>query len=804
MIKNYLKISLRHLGQNRVYSLISILGLAVGVCCTLFIALYVYDELSYDQFHDKKDRIYRIVQTIDHNGEIDAALTSLPVGPNLVNDYPEVENYVRFMRMGAKLTVKVDDKIFREANMWRTDSTLFEVMSFKLLLGDPKTALAAPQSVVLSKSLAEKYYGDINKAVGNTLLIGWTSYNVTGVVEDSPGNSDISYSAFTSISTMPPQQQAAFNQDWFRLCCFTYLLFNEQIEPESFIPKTEEFNERYIVPFVATFGNNSSSSFLLQPFTELHFDNSREYDTAKGNKTYLSIFILLAVFILAIAVINYINLSLSQSIKRAKEVGVRKSLGAKPGQVRAQFLGESIVISLIALFMGLILVEVLLTPFNNITNKDFAFADAFDWKMTLTMLGLILLTGFASGFYPAMVLSRFQASEVLRGSLPKLGKFGNLRRVLMVLQFAFSLFMIIGTISIYRQLNYLQHKNLGFDKDQMVSITIPQDTAVYNHLDAFKDELLSNTDIKGVTGSGWMPGNNVGELMFRIEQDGQLIEKGIKFMSADEDFFELMDIELIEGREFSSEIQTDVQQAFIINETAVEKFGWSDKPLGKRMQWGLQANNTATNDGKVIGVIKDFHFASLHNPLEPLVILFNPNYSLLFSVKLAGGNVKESLAFLENTWEDFAGSHPFEYQFLDDNINAQYQEEQTLLKIFGYFAGLSIIIAALGLFALTSFTVEQRLKEFSIRKVLGAKISDLSRLLSREFLILLGVALAIVSPLAYYAIADWLQNFSYRINVPLISFALAAVLALMITFATISFHIYRLSKANPSRNLRME
>ncbi len=804
MIRNYLKISLRHIQKNRVYSFISIVGLAAGICCALFIALYVFDELSYDQFHEKKDRIYRITEMIDHNGEINAALASLPVGPTFVADYPEIENFVRFMRMGQSLTVKVGDKIFKGENFWRTDSTLFDVMSYTLLKGEPKTALSAPLSIVLSETLAKKYFGSNDEAMGQSLTIAFSTYNVTGVIEDSPGNSDIVYEALTSMSSLPSQQQTAFNQDWFRLVCYTYLLFNEAIEPADFRTKMDEFSERHVDPFIATFGSNSSATFFLQPLNGLHFDNSREYDTPKGNKAYLSIFILLAVFILAIAIINYINMSLSQSVKRAKEVGVRKSLGAKPDQIRGQFLGESIIISFIALLAGLLLVEVLLSPFNAITDKGFSFGDVFNRRMVLTMIGLMTLTGLLSGFYPAMVLSRFQSSEVLRGSLPKLAKFSNLRKVLMVLQFAFSLFMIIGTISIYKQLHFLQNKNLGFDKDQIVSIAIPQDTSVYNHLDAFKDELLTNADIKDVSGSGWMPGNNVGELMFRIEQDGQLVDKGAKVMAADENFFELLGIEVVQGRNFSADIQTDIQQGFIINETAVEKFGWTNEPLGKRIQWGLQANNTATSDGKVVGVVKDFHFASLHNLMEPLIILFRPNYSLLFTVKLSGGSVQESLAFLEDKWESFAGNHPFEYTFLDDKINAQYKEEQTLLKIFGYFAGLSIIIAALGLFALTSFTVEQRLKEFSIRKVLGAKITDLNRLLSREFLILLSIAVVIVSPIAYYAIADWLQNFSYRINVPFTSFALAALLTVLITFFTISYHIYRLSRTNPSRNLRME
>ncbi len=807
MLRNYLKISLRHIAKNRTYSLISILGLAVGIACSLFISMYVYNELSYDGFHLKKDRIYRVVEKIDHNGEINAALTSIAVGPTLVEDYPEVENYVRFLSMGggSAQTVKVGDKIFRESNFWFTDSTLFEVMSFDLLAGDPATALNAPNQVVLSEQLALKFFGRIDSAMGQSIQVGTNTFSVSGVIQDGPRNSDIVYDAFTSLSTIPQQSMQALEQDWFRLTTFTFVLFNQTIEPGSFDARLDDFSERYVKPFIEPISPNSTAVFRLQPLIGLHFDNSREYDLPKGNRAYLSIFILLAIFILSIASINYINMSLSQSIKRAREVGVRKSLGAHAGQVRGQFLGESLIICFLALVGGLVLVEVLLGSFNNITGKNFAFADVFSLRMVITMVSLTLVVGLLSGFYPALVLSRFEASEVLRGSLPKIGKFGNLRRVLMVLQFAFSLLMIIGTLSIYNQMHYLQHKNLGFDKDQMVVINIPQDTAVYNHLASFKEELLKNPNVLGVTGSGQMPGNRVGELMFRIESDGgQMQEKGIKFMAADEDFFRLLDLEIVEGRGFSEDIKSDIQSGFIVNQTAVRQFGWTDDPLGKRMQWGLIDATTASNDGKVVGVVEDFHFASLHNPMEPLAILFRPNFSLLFSVKLKGGDVKGSLAFLEDQWTTFAGAHPFEFQFLDERINSQYQEEQTLLRIFSYFSVLSILIAALGLFALTSFTVEQRLKEFSVRKVLGAKVMDLGQLLGREFLLLLGIALLLAAPLAWYLLADWLQNFSYRIGVPWGSFVLATCITLAITLLTISYHIFQLARANPARTLRME
>mgnify|MGYP000229880348 CR=1 FL=1 len=803
MILNYLKVSWRHLVAGKANSLISILGLSVGMASAVLIAFYIQDELDYDQFHSKKENIARIVERIDHSGEIKAAVTSFPVGPRFVEDYPEVVNFVRIMQMGGAMTIKVEDQIFREDRFLRADSTLFEVFDFKLLQGDPKEALAGPNLVVLSEALATKFFGSPVEAMGKQMFIGTSQFTVSGIVENGDKPSDIDYQAFTSMSTLPQQSQQVFNGDWFRLVCQTYLLFNQPVAELDFEDKLADFTERIIEPFVATFGGGSTADFALQPLEGLHFDNSREYDTPKGNLTYLYIFALLAVFILIIATINYINLALSQSIKRAKEVGVRKALGASRGQLQFQFLGENVLVVLFALIIGAGLIEVLLSKFNEITGKHFDFVDLFEPQMLLTLLAILLITALLSGLYPAMVLSRFQSSRVLRGILPKIGRYGGLRRILMVVQLAFSILMIIGTLAIQSQMRFLQDKDLGFDQDQVVVVNIPQDTAVFNHLDAFKDRLLSKSEGLGVTGSGAIPGNNVGELMFRIEQEAEMKDRSIKFMGADEDFFDILGLELVQGRLFSSDIQSDVRQAFIINETAAESFGWED-PIGKRMQWGLQDNGQAYSDGEVVGVIKDFHFSSLHNPMEPLVVLYNPNFSLLFSLKLAGGEVRSGLDLLESEWKDFAGNHPLEYTFLDERIQNQYERERTLLQIFGYFAVISILIAGLGLFALTSYTVEQRLKEFSVRKILGAELKDLAFLIGREFAVLIGIASIIALPLAGWGINSWLEEFSYRISLPWLSFALSLILIAGVTILAMLYHVYRLANENPARILRDE
>lgn len=804
MIFNYLKVSFRHLLASKANSLISILGLSVGMASAVLIAFYIQDELKYDQFHSKKQNIARIVERIDHSGEIKAALTSLPVGPQFVADYPEVSNYVRFMSMGGMLTIKVEDQIYREDRFLRTDSTLFEVFDFNLLQGDPAKALAGPNLVVLSEALAQKFFGEAAAAMGKQLFIGTSQFTVSGVVENGDKPSDIDYQAFTSLSTIPPASQQALNGDWFRLVCQTYLLFDKPVEQLDFEEQLADFTERIIKPFVATFGSKSTADFKLQPLEGLHFDNSREYDSPKGNLTYLYIFAILGLFILIIATINYINLALSQSVKRAKEVGVRKALGATRKQLQFQFLGENFLVVFLALLIGAGLVEVLLGSFNELSGKTILFADLFSLEMLLTLTAILVLTTLLSGLYPALVLSRFQSSRVLRGIFPRMNRFGGLRRILMVVQLAFSILMIIGTLAIRSQMHYLQEKDLGFDQDQVVVVNIPQDTAVYNHLNSFKDRLLSHSEIIGVTGSGAIPGRNVGELMFRIEQNEEMIDRSIKFLAADEDFFDILGLELLEGRLFSSDIQSDVQQAFIVNETAAKSFGWEDEPLGKRLQWGLQGNGQAQNDGKVVGLVKDFHFSSLHNPMEPLVILYNPNFSLLFSLKLAGGEVSEALSLLESEWKNFAGNHPLEFTFLDERIQSQYQSERTLLQIFGYFALISILIASLGLFALSSYTVEQRLKEFSVRKILGASMKDLAFLIGRDFALLIALAGLIAVPISAWSISKWLEEFSYQIAMPWLSFILAVLGIATVSILAMLFHVYRLAHENPARILRDE
>ena len=804
MFLNNLKVTLRHLYRNKIYSGISILGLAFGISCCALIALYVFDELSYDKFHEKSDRIYRLSETIDHNGVIRAAATSFPVGPAMLEDYPEVETFSRVMLMGNRLTVKTEDNVFFEENFVRADSTLFDIFSIPFLSGNPKTALTAPRSIVLSDELAIKYFGSIEKAMNQTLRVSLHDYNITGVFEKLPHNTDIRFEAAISMTSIPEQAQTTINSDWFRINCFTFLLLKSPVNIEEFNTKLEQFTEVHIKPFVATFGEGSTATFDIVNIEDVHFDTSRDYDSPKGNLTYIYLFSVIGIFILIIACINFINLSLSQSIKRAKEVGIRKSVGAENVDIRKQFLGETLIIAILSMLIGLSLVEILLPAFNQLTSKEVSFNSIVQFDMLLTLLGIILTIGILAGSYPALVLSKFDPVNIIRGTLPGIGNFTLLRKGLVLLQFLFSLFMILGTLAVFNQMSYLRDKDLGFDKEAVALIRLPQDTAVFNKIDYFKSELLTYPSILNVSSSASMPGASTGEIMFRVEQEGQLIDKSIKIMAIDDQFLDLMKIDLEMGRNFSKEIQTDRTQGFIINKTAAEKFGWKEDPLGKRMQWGLLPNNQAQYDGKVIGVVDDFHFMPLHNPIEPLAMIFRPTSNALLSVKMKPEELKSSLEIIESKWKEFAGIYPIDYLFLDDRINNQYQSEEIMLKVFTYFSLISLLIASLGLFAITSYTVEQKVKEIGIRKILGASNQHLSWLISKEIIAIVMIAFLIISPISWIVIDHWLESFSYKDHLPIFSYILTGIGAIFISFLTISYHIIKVSKNDPVKALRYE
>jgi len=804
MLFSYLKIAFRHLIKNKVYAFVSIFGLALGVTCCVLISLYISDELSYDSWHKDSDRIYRIQSELNLNGEINAALANLAVGPTLVDDYPEVESFTRFMSFGQNVELTYEDQLYKEDRFWFSDSTLFDVFTYEIIAGNREELLKTPATAVLNQSLAERVFGSADKAIGEQVKVNNTLVTIQAVIEDIPENSEFPFQGVVSISTLPQQARDNLELDWFRIASYTFLKFNHPIDIDEFDSKLDTINTKYVEPWAAQNGVVASIDYSLTPLSELHFTDGFDYDLPKGNFSYILIFGLLALFILLIASINYVNLSLAQGSKRAREVGVRKTLGADQKQIRFQFIGESVLITAIAIILGLGLVEILLESFNSISSKNFVSADIFSWELILILTGILLIVGIFAGGYPAFVLSSLKPVNVLRGSIPNFGGVGLFRKGLILVQFVFSLFMITGTLLVGNQMEFIHSKNLGFDRENVLSIPLPADTAATRALSPLIDELREDSRVLAVSRTN-MPSGQSGELMFRLEnEEGALYEKSVKTLFVDEHFVDVLGIDLKKGRNFSPEFPTDQQQAFLINETAARQFNWNENALDKRMQWGLLANGLATNDGKVVGVVSDFNFLSLHNPLEPLALCYNPNGSNTISIKLKKGNYTEVISDIRSSWEDKTTKHPFNFTFLDDAIEQNYTEEINMYAIFKYFAYISILIALLGLFALLSFSVQTRTKEIGVRKILGASSARIAWILVRDFVLILVIAFAIATPLNIYLMNRWLEDFAYQVDYGIVSPGLSLLLAAGLSVVVVLYHAYKINRTDPALALRYE
>ena len=804
MNSNFLKITFRKLLRNKIYSLISIVGLALGISSCLFIAMYVIDETSYDLHHEKRDRIARLTNIMSFSGETNTALTDLASGPAILEDFPEVENYVRFMSAGGASgsELSYNDKVINLTNVWFTDSTIFDVFTYDVINGETSNLLNAPKSIVITKSTSDQFFGE-EDPIGKQMKINNSFLTVTAVIADIPSNSEIPINALVSINTLPASFHQARNQDWFRIGFYTFLLFNDVPDVADFEEKMIAFEKKHVQPWSEANQIEAGLTYFITPLKEVHFDSGREYDLPKGNINYIYIFSLLAFFILIIASINYINLSLAQSSKRAKEIGVRKTLGAERKELIGSFIGESLLLTIIAAIVGLAMVELWLGTFNNVTGKALTTAAIFSGPNLMVLLSIIVLVGILASSYPAMVLSSFNPAVVLKGAIPKSSGVGGIRKVLILVQFLFSIFMITGTILINEQMQFMRSMNLGFDRENMVSIRIPSDTTVSKQTPIWVEELRNDSRVESVSLSR-LPTGRVGQLMFRVEKDSMLKEQTVSFIFVDDYFIDVLGLEIVEGRNFDKSRSTDRQQAFIINEHAAKVFGWEDKPLGKRVQWGLMPNNQAANDGQVIGVVNDFHFLSLHNPLEPMILCFNPTGSNTMSIRFAKGDYTALMGELEERWNTIAPKHPFNFSFFDAALDVNYTQERAMGQIFNYFALIAILIASLGLFALVSFTIQGRMKEIGVRKVLGASLSQLTWVLMKDFFILLFLAFIITVPINYYLNNRWLESFAYDAPTNVLNYGTALFISVLLAIITVSYHIFRVGKADPVEALRYE
>lgn len=803
MLKNYLKIALRSLQKNPVYSMINIAGMALGLACCLLILLYVQDELSFDAFHQKADRIYRLTETHSSpdRGERHFPSTMGPVGPALVANFPEINSAVRLRsRTGiGRIAVRRGENRFYEGDHLIAEAGFFQIFDFKLIRGSPETALHEAFSVVLTESTAQKYFGNENP-IGQVLSTDRYDLKVTGVVQDPPHDSHLAFSMLISFATLETNKGwKQYTESWESSNFITYILAGKKLDVERFNAKLAAFVEKNRGAMPETLRR-----LELQPLKDIHFGSAHlEFDlnSRKAEKTYVYVFSLIALFIVLIACINYMNLATARAMKRAKEVGMRKVVGAQQRQLLGQFLGEALLLTTLALLLALVVVEIVLPYFNALADKKLSIDPATNaWLMTGLFL-LMILVGLLSGSYPAFYLARLRPAAVFKGEIKGGRHAAYLRQGLVITQFALSIIMMIATTVAYKQIEYVRTKHLGFNQEQLVVIDINSGNTRRN-FQTIKNEIAKLPSITSVSVSSRVPGEwkNIDQILASPEGVADDQAHTMFFMCIDQSFLRTFEMNLVAGRNLSEEMGTDTA-AVIINEAAARAFGWND-PLGKEIR--VPANEYRA---RVVGVVKDFHFQSLHEQIAPLVLGHwnNPVANIdYFIARVHTTDMAQTLVAMQNIHEQFDQVTPFEFNFLDERLNDFYQTDIRVGRIFGISALLTIAIACLGLLGLAAFTAEQRTKEIGVRKVLGASEAHIVFLLSKDFTRLVIIATLIASPFAYLALERWLQAFAYRITMGWETFALAGAAALLIALLTVFYQAIRAALANPVESLRYE
>lgn len=805
MLQNYLKIALRKLWRNKAFSAINIFGLAIGLATCLMIMLFVQNELSYDRYNEKADRIVRVVFRGSVQGQkMKEANVMPPVARTLQTEYPEVQAATR-LREGGSPRISYGDKSFKESSVALVDSNFFQVFTIPLLQGDAKTALVQPYTVVLSQATARKYFGSTNP-VGKVLTFKeWKhSCKVTGVFDKVPSNSHFHFDVFAALASDPEAKASS----WMTSNYFTYLVLPEGYDYKKLEAKLPQVVDKYLGPQLQKAVGMSFQQFrqkgndlglFLQPLTDIHlrsdFTGNLE---AGGDVRYVYIFGSIAGFVLLIACINFMNLSTAGASNRAREVGVRKVLGSLQSQLIGQFLLESVLLTLVSLVLAVVFVTVALPVFNDLAQKQLMFDLTATWWLLPGLMLFGVLIGVFAGSYPAFFLSSFNPVAVLKGKFTSGKGSLGLRSGLVVFQFCISIILMVSTLVVYQQLEYIQNKKLGYDKDHV--LVLPETWLLGKHAETFRQQLLQDPRVVSVSTSGYLPAGQTYSNNFLVSTDdnpSQLL-KVLRY-EVDPQYLPTLGIQLTTGRNFSARHSTD-STAVILNETAAKTFGWDKNDLNHSIS--NSDNQGRKVNYRVIGVIKDFHFKSLHEPITPLVMTL-ANSSGAVIVKVKGADLAGLVASLKEQWTKFSPEEPFSYSFLDERFMQTYEAERNLGRILYLFAGLTVLVACLGLFGLATFTAEQRTKEIGIRKVLGASVTNIVSLLSKDFLKLVVVANVVAWPLAWWAMHRWLQDFAYRINVSWWVFVLVGAVALLIALVTVSVQAVRAAAANPIKNLRV-
>ncbi len=801
MIRNYLTIALRNFSRQPAYTLLNVLGLTIGIAATLLILLYITEETRYDTYHEKADRIYRISSDItEPDDHFRWSVTQNPLAPQLKVDYPEVEEYVRFIPNG-RTSFEHEDRFFFEEDVFIVDSTVCDIFSFEFLRGDENEALKAPNSIVINNSVAKRIFGDADPMGEILKTPSGREYQVTGVYKDMPNHSHLIANAMISSNTFPGLADPSAGS-WGSFSIWSYVLLKEGTLAADFESKLPEVIEKYVAVIFDQF--DIKIKYELLPLTSIHLNSTFEGEPEPtGEKGFLYIFGAIGLFMILIACINYMNLATARATKRAMEVGIRKVLGSERRQLIGQFLSESVLFTLFSLLLSFLIVHLLLPIFNNTFDLTLQRSLLWSTPVLLGAVTIVLLAGVLGGSYPAFYLSGFKPIKVLKGTLAKGTGNPNLRKALVTVQFAITIFMLIGTGIIYDQMNYLRNKDLGFNKEHVMTFSLQGRTA-RNKYPVVKESLLQNPKILAVGSASTTPGGGFSKNLMNVERsDGTMEQYGVDTYQIDYDFFPTMGVEIVEGRNFDMAYGTDSTNAVLVNEAFVKRMAWEDQALGRKIQPGARDTLPIF---KVIGVVKDFHQQSLYDPIAPLV--FGPNFNnSQVHVRINPKNTSDlaqTIAFAEEQWKNIFPNTPFEFDFVDASFMELYQADQIRAKIFTLFSILMILIACLGLLGLASFTAEQRTKEIGVRRVMGAQTTDIVYLLTRNFVVLVALATLPAFGAAWYFMTKWLDTFAFHAGMNYWLYGLAFIIVVSITLLTTGYFALKAATRNPVESLRYE
>lgn len=801
MFKNYFKIAMRNMQKHKAYSLINILGLTIGIACCVLILLFVQDELSFDRFHENAERIYRVTRLwYNSDGAVNLHLGHVapPIAPLMENDFPDIVQIARITSGGRPL-VNHTDQYFEESGVFFAEENVFDIFTFNVIQGDPQSALSEPVAVVITDEMANKYFGT-DDALGQTLHFDFrgqkVDLKVTGVVKPFPHNSHFHFNFLVSFKTYEMAVGEEEMQSWGSNNYGTYFLMPKDYDIALLARELDPFIDRHYGE-----GRSQRTQLKIQRLVDIHLHSHLDSEfEANSDIAYVYIFSVIAFFILIIACINFMNLATARSGSRAKEVGLRKVVGALRQQVIRQFLNESIMMAVLAMVFATLLVLLVLPLFNQFVGREISLQLFKNPLILAAFAGIALFVGMGAGSYPAFILSSFKPVKILKGGLSKTSGGRSFRTILVVAQFTISITLIIAVGIVNNQLKYMRNQKLGFDKENVV--VLPSSPYIRNHLETVKNQLVRHENILNVSAAKRVPSGRLLDSSSAAVLEGEVqrsIEFRIAVLRVDHDYIPTFGMELAAGRNFSRTMATDSMEAFVINETAARRIGWSnpEDAVDKAFRYGRRR-------GRIIGVTKDFHFESMHQPIVPILMLISEFSLNQISIRMRPGNIPETMEFIKQKWQEFRPNYPFQYYFIDEQFDQLYESEENLRQIFSYFAFLAILIACLGLFGLASFTAEQRTKEMGIRKVLGASVTGIILLLSREFTKWILVANIIAWPLAYFAMNRWLQDFAYRIQISWFVFLISGVVALAIALLTVCYQAVKAAVANPVNSLRYE